>query len=107
MFDTLESCESTWNTLSPHFKRHIPDQPQYIERLSQELEIIHEQNFAPHFLRVLEILSLTKDIPHITRGSAGSSLTCYLLGISDVDPVAQRIPLARFLNPLRDDLFKY
>lgn len=104
MFDTLESCESTWNTLSPHFKRPIPDQSQYIERLSQELEIIHEQNFAPHFIRVLEILSLTKDIPHITRGSAGSSLTCYLLGISDVDPVAQRIPLARFLNPLRDDL---
>jgi DNA polymerase III alpha subunit len=46
-------------------------------------------------------------LPHITRGSAGSCLVCYLMGITDVDPVAHDIPLARFLNPLRDDLFKY
>lgn len=85
-------------------KRSIPDEPRYLERLEQELEIIDEQGFVPHFLRVLEILDLTKDLPHITRGSAGSSLVCYLLGITDVDPVHHEIPLARFLNPLRDDL---
>jgi len=27
---------------------------------------------------------------------------CYLLGITDVDPVEHNIPLARFINPLRD-----
>jgi error-prone DNA polymerase len=40
----------------------------------------------------------------MTRGSAGSSLVCYLMAITDVDPIEWRIPLARFLNPLRDDL---
>ena len=40
----------------------------------------------------------------MTRGSAGSSLVCYLLGITDVDPVEWRIPVARVLNPNRDDL---
>jgi len=40
----------------------------------------------------------------MTRGSAGSSLVCYLLGITDVDPVKWGIPIARFLNPSRDDL---
>ena len=40
----------------------------------------------------------------MTRGSAGSSLVCYLLGITDVDPVEWDIPVARFLNPNRDDL---
>jgi len=40
----------------------------------------------------------------MTRGSAGSSLVCYLLGITDVDPVEWNIPVARFMNPLRDDL---
>ena len=41
---------------------------------------------------------------HMTRGSAGSSLVCYLLGITDVDPVKWQIPVARFMNPMRDDL---
>jgi DNA polymerase III alpha subunit len=40
----------------------------------------------------------------MTRGSAGSSLVCYLLGITDIDPIDWNIPVARFLNPLRDDL---
>ena len=92
------------NLLLTRMKRPMPDQPEYLTRLEQELEIIDQQQFVPHFLRVLEILDLTRDIPHITRGSAGSSLVCYLLGITDVDPVAHDIPLARFLNPLRDDL---
>lgn len=92
------------NLLLTKIKRPIPDDPTYMDRLTQELEMIDTQQFVPHFIRVLEILDLTQDIPHITRGSAGSSLVCYLLGISDVDPVAHDIPLARFMNPLRDDL---
>lgn len=86
------------------FTRQIPDTEEYNTRLEQELEIIARLGFAKHFLRVREILDLTQDIPHITRGSAGSSLICYLMAISDVDPVAERIPLARFMNPKRDDL---
>ena len=86
------------------FTRPLPDLPAYAERLEEELEIIANLNFAKHFLRVREILDLTRDIPHITRGSAGSSLLCWLMGISDVDPIRERIPLSRFMNPKRDDL---
>ena len=86
------------------FTRQIPDTEEYNNRLREELEIITKLGFAKHFLRVREILDLTKDIPHITRGSAGSSLICYLMGISDVDPINERIPLSRFMNPKRDDL---
>ena len=86
------------------FTRHLPDDDRYTKRLEEELEIIAKLGFARHFLRVREILDLTNDIPHITRGSAGSSLICYLLGISDVDPIEERIPLSRFMNPKRDDL---
>lgn len=98
------TASASLNLLLARIKRPIPEETRYLDRLEQELEIIDQQNFVPHFLRVLEILELTKDLPHITRGSAGSSLVCYLLGITDVDPVAHNIPLARFLNPLRDDL---
>jgi len=86
------------------FTRQLPNDPTYATRLEEELEIIANLNFARHFLRVREILDLTRDIPHITRGSAGSSLICWLMGISDVDPIAERIPLSRFMNPKRDDL---
>ena len=38
------------------------------------------------------------------RGSAGNSLVCYLLGITDVDPLRFDLPLERFLYPGRTDL---
>jgi error-prone DNA polymerase len=44
------------------------------------------------------------DIPTVIRGSAGSSLTCYLLGITSVDPIKFRISLSRFMHEKRDDL---
>ena len=91
-------------TLISKFTRQLPNNETYATRLEQELELIAQLGFAKHFLRVREILDLTRDIPHITRGSAGSSLICWLMGISDVDPVAEHIPLARFMNPRRDDL---
>ena len=96
-FDELE-------LLIKKFTRTLPNTEQYQQRLEQELELIAKLGFAKHFLRVREILDLTKDIPHITRGSAGSSLICWLMGISDGDPVQEKIPLARFMNPKRDDL---
>lgn len=86
------------------FIRDIPDSEEYARRLEEELEIIARLGLSKHFLRVVEILNLTRDIPHITRGSAGSSLICWLLGISEVDPIRERIPLSRFMNPKRDDL---
>src|SRR5260370_42411534 len=38
------------------------------------------------------------------RGSAGNSLVCYLLHITDVDPLRFRLPHERFLHPGRGDL---
>jgi error-prone DNA polymerase len=101
---TMNSRYDELEILISKFTRPLPQQIEYAQRLEEELEIIANLNFAKHFLRVREILDLTRDIPHITRGSAGSSLICWLMGISDVDPIAERIPLSRFMNPKRDDL---
>jgi DNA polymerase III alpha subunit len=100
----MDSRYQELEQLIKQFTRTLPEDQVYHKRLEEELELIARLGFAKHFLRVREILNLTKDIPHITRGSAGSSLICYLLGIGDVDPVAERIPLSRFMNPKRDDL---
>jgi len=86
------------------FRRSLPPGRIYEERLAQELAIIEQFHFGPVFERVRAILDLSADIPHITRGSAGSSLVCYLMGITDFDPVAHQFALARFMHMFRPDL---
>ena len=90
--------------LYERFIRQCPDSEQYTQRLAEETNIILQLRFVDYFIQICDIMSLTRDITHMTRGSAGSSLVCYLLGITDVDPIEWNIPIARFLNPNRDDL---
>jgi DNA polymerase III alpha subunit len=90
--------------LLAEFRRPCPDTPEYQDRLAEEFAIIIQQRFTDYFLKIRRVLDLNQDIPHMTRGSAGSSLVCYLMAITDVDPIEWNIPLARFLNPFRDDL---
>ena len=96
----LEQIEA----LLQEFRRPCPDTAEYNQRLAEEFDIIIRQRFTEYFLKIRRVLDLNADIPHMTRGSAGSSLVCYLMAITDVDPIEWNIPLARFLNPLRDDL---
>jgi len=100
MATELEQIES----LMTEFRRPCPDDERYQQRLVEEFGIIINQRFTDYFLKIRRVLDLNRDIPHMTRGSAGSSLVCYLMGITDVDPIEWNIPLARFLNPFRDDL---
>lgn len=90
-------------TIVSKFIRKLPSDPIYKERLKRELRLIRDRNFIKVFLQVKEILDLTTDIPHVIRGSAGSSLTCYLMGITDVDPIYYNISLARFMHEERSD----
>ena len=87
-----------------YFKRELPYEIKYQERLDYELNLITSKKLFGNMVRALEILELTKNIPHITRGSCGSSLVCYLLGISHMDPVKYNISFARFINQYRDTL---
>ncbi len=90
--------------LLDRFKRPIPPGDTYRIRLAEEFELILSQRFTDYFIQICDIIDLTDDMIHMTRGSAGSSLVCYLLGITDVNPVKWQIPVARFMNPMRDDL---
>lgn len=94
----------TSDEITKYFVREIPDDPRYCERLEKELSLIVEKNLFGNMVRALEILELTKNIPHVTRGSCGSSLVCYLLGISHMDPIQYDICFARFINQYRDTL---
>lgn len=90
--------------ITDKFVRKIPLNSQYTNRLELELSLLEEKKLQGYLLRAVEILKLTDYIPHVTRGSCGSSLVCYLLGISNVDPVEFNISFARFLNEFRNNL---
>lgn len=84
----------------------MPPSPVYQARLKEELELIEQFQFTKVFLQVRCILEILKElsIPHIIRGSAGSSLVCFLMGITEIDPVFHGLELARFMNRGRTDL---
>ena len=91
------------HSLIKRFIKPFPTDINYIRRLDEEFKIIEEKGFVRCFKQVSEIMRLSQGIPHLLRGSAASSLVCYYLGISHIDPIKHNIPLARFMNHTRDD----
>ncbi len=77
------------------------------DRLQHELRLINRMGFAAYFLLVADIVDHTRNVLGIRcacRGSAAGSLVCYVLGISDVDPVRYDLLFERFMNERREEL---
>jgi DNA-directed DNA polymerase III PolC len=76
------------------------------DRLKQELALIETGRLASYFLVVRDIARYARRRGHgmALRGSAGNCLVCYLLEITDVNPLAFALPLERFLHAGRTDL---
>lgn len=85
-------------------QKKIKRKKKYVDRLHQEFILIKDFGFHDVFIQVAEILYLAKGIPHIIRGSAGSCLLCYLMGITDINPIKEKITLSRFMHESRDDI---
>lgn len=90
--------------ITSKFIRKCPDTNEYKERLENELNLIIKKNFVDYILQVCKILELVGNIPHIIRGSSGSSLVCWLLGITSIDPILNSICFSRFLNEFRNSM---
>ena len=75
--------------------------PAYGARLVGEAGEVEAVGFWPQLCFAAEVVRLARlspRVPHVCRGSAGSSLLCYLVGITDIDPVAHGIAFTRFLG---------
>lgn len=72
-------------------------------RLDYELEVIKNKGYAKYFLVVGDLLRESRERGILTtiRGSVAGSLTTYVLGITNVDPLEYKLPFERFLNPER------
>ncbi|WP_282801306.1 DNA polymerase III subunit alpha [Secundilactobacillus kimchicus] len=80
------------------------DQPAYSDRLAHELAVIDRMGFNDYFLIVWDVMRFSRSSGIITgpgRGSAAGSLVAYVLGITDVDPIAFNLLFERFLNEER------
>ena len=79
------------------------DDPIVKERLEYELGIIKMKGYAKYFLVVGDLLREARERKILTtiRGSVAGSLTTYVLGITNVDPLEYKLPFERFLNPER------
>jgi len=73
------------------------------ERLDYELGIIKMKGYAKYFLVVGDLIREARERKILTtiRGSVAGSLTTYVLGITNVDPLEYKLPFERFLNPER------
>nr|APP88023.1 DNA polymerase III subunit alpha [Paulinella micropora]AQX44790.1 DNA polymerase III subunit alpha [Paulinella micropora] len=83
------------------------DGAEYFDRLNYELKVINEMGFPTYFLVVWDYIRFAREqgIPvGPGRGSAAGSLVAYVLGITNIDPVANGLLFERFLNPERKSM---
>ena len=82
------------------------DNEEYRTRLEEELQVIKDKEFSSYFLVVGDMVRWAKENEILVgpgRGSAAGSLACYLLGITEVDPIKYDLLFFRFINPERND----
>lgn len=84
------------------------------KRLDEEMALIRRHGLAGFFLVYRQVLDLAREVaaevrrgtpradaglaPGRGRGSSVGSIVCYLIGLSHIDPVRNRLFLGRFLN---------
>src|SRR5256714_666056 len=106
-----ELCRARLEELYPAGSPHRDDA---VRRLEQELTLIAHHRLSGFFLVYHDLFDLAREVaadvrrgsrrahanllPGRGRGSSVSSIVCYLLGLSHIDPIANGLFLGRFLN---------
>src|SRR4029077_4206209 len=107
-----ELCRAKLDELYP--AASSPHRDDAVRRLEQELTLIEHHKLSGFFLVYHDLFDLARDVatdvrrgsrrasgnlvPGRGRGSSVSSIVCYLLGLSHIDPIANKLFLGRFLN---------
>ena len=107
-----ELCRAKLDVLYP--AAGSPHRDGAVRRLEQELTLIEHHRLSGFFLVYHDLFDLAREVaadvrrgsrrahanllPGRGRGSSVSSIVCYLLGLSHIDPIANGLFLGRFLN---------
>lgn len=78
----------------------------YEARMERELAAIALKGFESYFFVVADLIVWAKERMLVGpgRGSSAGSLVCYLLGITEVDPLPHKLLFERFIDLTRADL---
>lgn len=79
--------------------------PVYAERLRREVDLISEKGFDDYFYVIWDMIRFAKTQMLVgpARGSSCGSLVCYLLRITEVDPIPFGLLFERFIDLNRSD----
>jgi error-prone DNA polymerase len=82
------------------YNRYDNMSPEIEARINYELNLIEKLSLSGYFLIVWDIMDYAarNGIPAQGRGSAANSIVAYILGITEVDPIKNKLFLGRFLN---------
>jgi DNA polymerase-3 subunit alpha len=88
-------------------ERGLENKEEYLQRLEEELKMIADKKFSSYFIVVRDIISWAKKNGILVgpgRGSSAGSLVCYVLGITEIDPIENKLLFSRFISLDRNDL---
>ena len=92
-----EMEKRVWNA---HGLNTYKDHAAREQRVHDELDVIKRSGFAGYLLLVAKVCDFMRDedIWFHTRGSASGSYICWLLGITQVDPIVWGLRMDRFMS---------
>jgi DNA polymerase-3 subunit alpha len=99
---TTADPEKTLESLSRQAMddRRLLVEKKYRERWEEELAVIKDTGMAGYILLVKEVTDWCREnkVFYQARGSASGSLVCYLLGITQADPIKWGLSFERFIS---------
>jgi error-prone DNA polymerase len=89
-----------WQKTHQKYPDEIGINPEVEAKVNYELKLIEKLGLSGYFLIVWDIMDYAErnGIPAQGRGSAANSIVAYILGITKVDPIKNKLFLGRFLN---------
>lgn len=80
--------------------------PEYKDRLDRELKLIADKDFEDYFFLISDLCKEAKKTMLVgpARGSSCGSLVCYLIDITEIDPIPYNLLFERFIDVNRADL---
>ena len=101
--DALVAAGKEYRLAHGHIKEWTQE---YEARLTRELAMIREKKFDSYFLVVADMIDWAKRHMLVGpgRGSSAGSLACFLLRITEIDPIPFNLIFERFIDINRADL---
>jgi len=96
--------ELTMKGAHQRYGERLQSEPQIMERIDFELDVMKTMGFPGYFLIVQDFISAARGMGVSVgpgRGSAAGSVVAYCLKITDIDPLKYDLLFERFLNPDR------